>query len=113
MSADVLKRVEAIIDKAEELGDKGHALRAADYFSRAAEAARALGEDNLVEVHLYMRRGNQLAAFATAPGAASADPCILAAHRAESVALLSGAIAALERRRVAGTLLEGKCAIAE
>ena len=77
MSSDVLVRVEAITDKAEELCDKGHVLRAADYFGRAAEAARALGEDNLVEVHLHLRRGNVLAVFATAPDAASTDPCIL------------------------------------
>ena len=36
-----------------------------------------------------------------------------AAHRAELVTLLFGAVEALERRRVADTLLEGKCTAAE
>jgi len=37
----------------------------------------------------------------------------LAAQRTEIVALLSAAVAELERRRVAETLLEGKCTAAE
>lgn len=41
------------------------------------------------------------------------DPSILAAHRATFVALLSSVVEALERRRVADTLLEGKCTAAE
>ena len=44
---------------------------------------------------------------------AVADPRTLAVERAQCVALLSGAVEVLERRRVAGTLLEGKCAAAE
>ena len=46
----VLARVRALYKKATELIDKGHLSRAADYYGRAAEAARALGEDNLVTV---------------------------------------------------------------
>jgi len=38
---------------------------------------------------------------------------VVAAHRADCVALFSAAVAALERRRAAGTLLEGKCTAAE
>jgi hypothetical protein len=41
------------------------------------------------------------------------DPTVLAAHCAEVVALYSTVVAALERRRAAGTLLEGKCTAAE
>ena len=62
---------------------------------------------------MQLRQGNALGTFATAPDAAGTDPCILAAHRAESIALLAGAIAALERRHAAGTLLGGKCAATE
>ena len=113
MLSDVLARVEAFAGKADELARKGHLLRAAENFGRAAEAARALGADNLVALYMLMRQGNMLIAFATARDAANANPCILAAHRAESIALLSCVLATLERRRAAGTLLEGKCAAAE
>ena len=114
MSSDVIARVDAFYQKADELGGKGHLLRAAENFSRAAEAARPLGEDNLVMLHMRLQRGHLLACFATAPDAlATVDLRTLAAHRAEFIALLSGAIAVLERRRVAGTLLEGKCTAAE
>ena len=114
MSSDVIARVEVFAVKADELVDKGHVIRAAEYYGRAAEAARALGADNLVALHMKTRGGGMLCGYAltslTSPGA---DARSLAAHRAESIALLSGAVAALERRRVAGTLLEGKCAAAE
>ena len=49
--------------------------------------------------------------FGGAPSAT--DPLILAAHRAEYIGLINSAVAALERRRAAGTLLEGKCAAPE
>ena len=114
MSSDVLARVEAFAIKASELTCKGHLLRAAENFCRGAEAARALGEDNLVVVNQQMWQGDMLRAFATAPEAATADSYVLvAAHRDTSTALLSDAIAVLERRHAAGTLLEGKCAAVE
>ena len=73
-----------------------------------------MGEDNLVTLHVQLQRGNMLLCYAvTARAAAAVEPKIRAAHRAECVALFSGAVAALERRRMAGTLLEGKCAAAE
>ena len=110
-SSDIFARVETFAAKADELGRKGHLLRAAENSGRAAEAARPLGADNLVMLAFQLQRGNVLCAFAAAN--AVADPQTCAAHRAEGVALLSGAVEALERRRVAGTLLEGKCAAAE
>ena len=112
MSSDVLARVEAFRTKAKALCEKGHLLRAAENFGRAAEAAQPLGADNLVSLHLQLRRGNMLLVYAMAPEA-TADPHILAAHRAQCIALYSGAVAALERRRVAGTLLDRKCTAAE
>ena len=113
MSSDVIARVEAFAIKADELAHKGHLLRAAENFGRGAEAARALGADNFAALFMQLRQGIALAAFATAPSAAATDPCILAAHRENCIMLLSGAIAAVQRRRAAGTLLEGKCAAAE
>ena len=111
MSSDVIARVDAFNKKAEELAEKGHLLRAAENFGRAAAAARALGADNLVTVHMLLRQSNLNGCFSAA-SADTADPRIRAAKR-DFVTLLSDAVEALERRRVAGTLLDGKCAAAE
>ena len=113
MPSDVLARVDSFYRKACELKERGHVLRAAENFGRAAEAAWPLGEDNLVALHLQLRKGNMLCVFATAPDSATADPGILAACRTEFITLAFCAVEALERRRMAGTLLEGKCAAAE
>ena len=110
MSSDVIATVDTLYRKADELCTKGHLLRAAENFGRAAEAARPLGADNLVALFMQLRKGSLLGVWVTAPEAATR---ILAAHRAEFIALLVGAVAALERRRAAGTLLEGKCTAAE
>ena len=63
MSSDTLARMHAFYIKADELADKGHLLRAAENFSRAAEAARALGEDNLVTVRMQLQQSNMLACY--------------------------------------------------
>ena len=115
MSSDILARVEALQEKANELCDKGHLLRSAENYGRAAEAARALGADNLVMLHLQMRQGSMLGGHAVlAPSATTgSDPLLLAACRAEYIKLFSGVIAVLERRRLADTLLAGTCSAAE
>ena len=114
MSSDVIARVHSFAMKAGELGKIGHLLRAAENYGRAAEAARALGvDDGLVVLHMLLQRGHALNAYATSAPADVADPRILAAHRAEGIALFSGVMEGLERRRVAGTLLEGRCYAAE
>ena len=114
MSSDVTALVLALSDKADELCDKGHLLRAAENYGRAAEAARALGADNLVEVCMLLQQSNMSYCYvSSASDATTADPNLVAAHRAACIALLSGAAMALERRRAAGTLLEGKCTAAE
>ena len=114
MTSEVLERVHALCAKASELSSKGHILRAVENLSLAAEASRALGADNLVVVDLQLACCNLLCSYAEAAAPESAADCrILAAHCAELVALLSGAVAAVERRRVAGTLLEGTCTAAE
>ena len=111
MSSDILARVEALDVKAKALAAKGHLLRAADNFGLAAEAARALGADNVVMLDMQLEQGNLLSIHAgIAPNGTADSRHGLLAHR---VALLSGAVEALERRRVAGTLMEGKCAAAE
>ena len=113
MSSDIIARVNAFNDKADELAKKGHLLRAAENFGRAAEAAGALGADNLVTVHMRLQQGNMLGAQITL----SSDYFPPVLHCREYIALLSGAVEALERRRTAGTpagtLLEGTCSAVE
>jgi len=115
MSSGAFAQARALYRKAAELDAKGHLLRAAEIFGRAAEAARALdsGPDNLVVVGMQRNQGHMLLNYALAVDDATFATSALAAHRAECVALLSAAMAALERRRVADTLLEGKCTAAE
>ena len=112
MSSDVLARAFAFDKKAYELVKKGHLLRAAENFGRGAEAAHVLGADNLVALNMQLQQSNLLFCYATTPNVAI-DLGIRLAHAAESIALLSEAVAALERRRVTGMLLEGKCAAVE
>ena len=115
MSSEVIARVLVFYRKALELESKGHSLRSADYYSRAAEAAHALGPDNLVVVDLQRDQAVTLLNYVAtvANSNATVDPLILAAYRADCVTLFSAAVATLERRRAAGTLLEGKCSAAE
>jgi hypothetical protein len=113
-SDDELARVRALAAKADELCVKGHVVRSAENYGRAAEAASALGADNLVAVSMQLSQANMLNTYAArAAHDGAAAPSVLAAHRASNIALLSAAVAALERRRVAGTLLEGSCTAAE
>ena len=118
MSSDIIARSQTLREKAVELWRKGHLLRAAENYGRAAEAARALGEDNIVTLANQLRQGSSVfanvGALANLQGCAGADDLqIFAAQLSEATALLSGVVAALERRRVAGTLLDGKCTAAE
>jgi len=115
MSSEDLARVRTFHRKGCELEDKGHLIRAAENYARAAEAARALGPDNLVTVEMQRIQAAVLFNYGVnvdhSKGAV--DPLVMAAQRTDCVALCSAAVAALERRRVAGTLLEGKCSAAE
>jgi len=115
MSSGAFAQVRPFYNKARELEDKGHLLRSAENYKRAAEAARALAPapDNLVALDIQLNQVHVLLNYALAVDDATFATSALAAHRAESVALLSAAMAALERRRVADTLLEGKCTAPE
>jgi len=115
MSSDTTARVLALWRKAEEFHRRGHLLRGAEIFGRAAAAVRALdsGPDSLVVVHLQQLQAQSMLNYAAVVDDATADARVLAAHRTDCVALLSAVVTALERRRVAGTLLEGKCSAAE
>jgi len=114
MSSDVISRVQGLHRKSNELAEKGHLLRCAELLGRAAEAARALGSDNLVAVDMQRCQANVLLSFTGHMLlGADVDPRIVSARRADCIALFSTVVAALERRRMAGTLLEGKCTAAE
>ena len=114
MSSDDIARMRALVNKADELFDKGHIVRCAEYFGRAAEATRALGADNLVTASLLVQQAHLMAVYALSRSGPRGEPTSAhSALRAESVSLFAAAVATLERRRVAGTLLEGKCAAAE
>ena len=92
MSSDILARIDAFAQKAYELCKKGHLLRAAENFGRAAEAARPIGADNLVALCMLLRQGDMLGAYATSAPNATADPHMFAAHRAQAVAFISAAV---------------------
>ena len=115
MSSDVLSRVLALHNKADELARKGHLLRAAENYGCAAEAARSLGVDNLVMLHMQMCQGSCFAIYVAKATKFpdKADPDTVAELRTAFVTLFFGAVEALERRRVASTLFEGKCAAVE
>ena len=117
MSSEDASRAKELFWKGCELRNKGHILRAFEYFGRAAEAARTLdpGPDNLVVLNAQVQ---QLSCLLSYFGAAShtnieVDERILAARRTECISLFSAVISALEQRRIAGTLLASSCAAAE
>ena len=89
MSSDVIARVLALTKKADELSDKGHLLRAAENYGRAAETARALGTDNLVSADMQLRQGEMFCMWFTHAPDATADPRKHAAHRTECITLFS------------------------
>jgi len=116
MSSGAFAQARAFYWKAEELRKKGHLLRAAENYKRAAEAARALDSapDSLIAVDMQTCRGHMLLSYTLFVDNSTAEArSVVASHRADAVALLSAAVAAVERRRMAGTLLEGTCTVAE
>jgi len=116
MSSGAFAHSRAFYKKAKELREKGHLLRAAENYKRAAEAACALDSapDNLIVADMQRTQGHVLFNYATNVDNSTAEArSVVASHRAESVSLFAAAVAALERRRMAGTLLEGECTVAE
>ena len=114
MLEGVLARLYALEAKGGDLADKGHMLRAAEYCGRAEEAARELGEDNLVSAFMQAQQASAISSHVLyAATVKAAKPHDLAPHCASCIALLSSSMAAMERRRAAGTLLEDKCSAAE
>jgi hypothetical protein len=107
-----LSRVLALTYKAYELVRIGHYARAAEKYRLAAEEAeKALPDpDCLVTCSLRQEQLHALLRHATSSVARPADADAL---REACLRLLPSAMAVLERRKAAGTLLPGSCRPAE
>ena len=107
MSSRDLSRVIELSWKAFALQDKEHHARAAEKLVSAIAAAQELAQkDCLVVTHLQIMHVGTLRQYRVASGVAAEAAC--AAEEQEAQTRLS-VIAALERRRAAGTLLPGTC----
>ena len=107
MSSRDLSRVVALSCKALELQKKGHYARSMEKCAAAIAAAQELAqEDCLVVTHLQLLLNDSLLGYVRTPGVAAEAGD--AAER-QGFQVLVAAIATLERRRAAGTLLAGKC----
>ena len=104
-----MSRVIALARKGEELGMKGHDARAAEKFRLAAEEAEKVlpDPDCLVTCALRHEQISALLHHATASAVKPADADD--AVREAFLRLLPPVMAALERRKAAGTLLPGSC----
>ncbi len=98
----------ALSNKASGLTEKGHYARAVEKSTAALAAGQALSqqEDCLMVARLQLNLFTALCAYANMPGVAAAAET---AAMEQSAQLLTAAVATLERRRAAGTLLPGAC----
>jgi hypothetical protein len=107
MSSRDLSRVIELSCKAFELQQKGHFARGVEKGAAAIAAAQELAqEDCLVVTFLQLLHAVTLLAYGRTPGVA-ADAA--SAAKEQSQQTLLAAMATLERRRAAGTLLAGTC----
>jgi hypothetical protein len=107
MSSRDLSRVVKLSCKAFDLEEKGHYARAVEKGAAAIAAAQELAqEDCLVVTHLQFRHLCLLTIYADTPGVS--DEAASAADK-QRFQILLAAMATLERRREAGTLLAGVC----
>jgi hypothetical protein len=108
MAAVDVSRVLALTNKAVTLEGRGHWVRAAETFAEAVTAAQALHQpDCIIVSHLQTSQANALLGHATTAGVPEARRVELL--RSAFLELLPAAIASLERRLGAGTLLAGAC----
>jgi hypothetical protein len=106
MAAVDLSRVVALVNKATTLESRGHWARAAEIY--AVTAAQALQQpDCVIVAHLQALHANALLGHATTAGVPEARRVELL--RSAFLELLPAAMASLERRKAAGTLLAGAC----
>jgi hypothetical protein len=103
-----VSRVVALSNKAMTLESRGHFARAAEVYAEAVTAAQAVQQQDCVIVaHLQTSHANALLGHANTAGVLEARRVELA--RSAFLDLLPAAMASLERRKAAGTLLPGAC----
>jgi hypothetical protein len=108
MAAVDVSRVVALTNKALALKSKGHFAGAAEKYAEAVTAAQALHQpDCVVVAQLQASHANALVGHAQMAGVPEARRVEL--RRSAFLELLPPAMASLERRMAAGTLLAGAC----
>jgi hypothetical protein len=108
MAAVDVSRVVSLANKAETLTSKGHWARAAEIYAEAVATAQALHQpDCLIVAHLQTSHGEALLMHAKTAGVPEARRTELL--RCALLELLPAAMASLERRLAADTLLAGAC----
>ncbi len=106
MAAVDVSRVVALTNKAVTLKGRGHFARAAEVYAEAVATAQALQQpDCVILAHLQASHADALLAYANTAGVPEARRVELI--RCGFLELLPAAIAPLERRMAAGTLLAG------
>jgi hypothetical protein len=108
MAAVDVSRVVALTNKAETLMGRGHFARAAENFAEAVTAAQALHQpDCVIVASLQASHADAVLGHADMAGVPEARRMEL--RRSALHELLPPAMASLERRMAAGTLLAGAC----
>jgi hypothetical protein len=108
MAAVDVSRVVALTMKAETLMSRGHFARAAENFAEAVTAAQALQQpDCVIVASLQASHADALIGHAQTAGVPEARRVELT--RCALLELLPPAMASLQRRLAAGTLLAGAC----
>jgi hypothetical protein len=109
MAAVDVSRVVALTYKADTLASRGHWARAAEIYAEAVAAAQALHQpDCVIVAYLQASQANALLGHAHTAGVPEARRVELM-RSAFLQQLLPAAMASLERRMAAGTLLAGTC----
>jgi hypothetical protein len=107
MAAVDVSRVVALTNKALTLTSRGHFARAAEKFAEAVAAAQALQQpDCLIVADMQAAHAQALLGHARTAGVPEARQVEL---RRSAFLELPAAMASLERRKAAGTLLAGAC----
>jgi hypothetical protein len=108
MAAVDVSRVVALTNKALTLKSRGHFARAAEIYAEAVASAKSLHQpDCLIVAHLQAAHAATLLMHAQTAGVPEARCVEL--RRSALLELLPAAMASLERRKAAGTLLPGAC----
>jgi hypothetical protein len=108
MAAVDVARAVALTNKAATLKSKGQFARAAEVYAEAVAAAQALQQpDCVILAHLQAAHANALLSHAQTAGVPDARRLELT--RCAFLEMLPPAMASLERRMAAGTLLAGAC----